>query len=325
VVLLVVGLPLLGLFLFLLLQSSWVQIESGKLGLLTIRGRATDTSLPPGRHWVPALRRRAIVEYPSRELSYRAGEPAWVADPYGSADATERSARSREDDAAEAEPDLERSGPALPVALGDRAEARVHYTVRFRLDTDQLRSVHERFGPYGLWGVVRDTSARTLALALNGPDRTVEDVVGPRRTELNQALESALREALAVDGFVLTLFHLSRIDLGRSGEAIQAVVRAKYELDRERAEAETRRLRAHNDAELAAALGDVRLDSVLAYREAELWREVAQRDTNVSVVLPAPTGTAPRTTPLTTQPSPDGGAAAGDAEAAVPPPAGDST
>ena len=40
--------------------------------------------------------------------------------------------------------------------LGDRAEAKVGYTVRFRLVRDQLRLVHDRFGTTGYWSAVRD-------------------------------------------------------------------------------------------------------------------------------------------------------------------------
>src|SRR5262245_63448645 len=94
-----------------------------------IKGRATDHVLPPGPHWVPTLRRRMIEEYPSVELSYRAVHGV----------ATYESG------------ELERSGPAPQVTLGDRTEITLGYTVRFRLDETKLRSVHERFGPEGLW------------------------------------------------------------------------------------------------------------------------------------------------------------------------------
>jgi hypothetical protein len=54
---LVVSIPLLGFMLWLLLSASFVRIEPGKLGLLLVRGRATDHALLPGPHFVPALRR----------------------------------------------------------------------------------------------------------------------------------------------------------------------------------------------------------------------------------------------------------------------------
>jgi len=119
IIVLVVAVPTIGLLLWMAIGASLVRVPSGSLGLLMLKGRASDTDLLPGSHFVPALRRRAVEIYPSVELSYRAGGPP-VAD--GSV--------------------LERSGPALEVTLGDRTRAAVSYTVRFRLVPEQLRHVH---------------------------------------------------------------------------------------------------------------------------------------------------------------------------------------
>jgi hypothetical protein len=69
-------------------------------------------------------------------------------------------------------------------------------------------------------------------------------------------------------------------------------VRARYELEREQADAATRLARARNDAELAPLVEGIPVDVVMRYRETELWREVAQRPDGVSVVLPGPGGAA---------------------------------
>src|SRR3954462_12625604 len=121
---LALAVPLLGFFAWLLLNDSFVRIEPGKLGLLLVRGKATDTALPPGPHFVPAFRRRMVQEYPSNELSYRAGDP---------------------DRAESADDGLEHSGPRLREVLGDRAIVEIGYTIRFRLLHQSLRLVHERF------------------------------------------------------------------------------------------------------------------------------------------------------------------------------------
>lgn len=109
IVLLVVVIPLLGVLAWVLLDESTVRVPSGSLGLVMAKGKATETTLLPGRHFVPALRRRMVVEYPSVELAYHAG----------SLDEPEPGA------------DLNRSGPPLRATLGDGATAVVSYTVRF--------------------------------------------------------------------------------------------------------------------------------------------------------------------------------------------------
>src|SRR4051812_24549728 len=98
IILLVLVLPAIGLVAWALLTASMVRIPSGSLGLLLVKGRATDTTLSPGAHFVPALRRRMVVEYPSVELTYRAGETGAVGA-------------------------LESIGPAVQIALGDRTTA----------------------------------------------------------------------------------------------------------------------------------------------------------------------------------------------------------
>ena len=72
--------------------------------------------------------------------------------------------------------------------LGDRAEAKVGYTVRFRLVRDQLRLVHDRFGTTGYWSAVRDIVGAALAVALAQPDVTLDSLYPGQRQELEQQL-----------------------------------------------------------------------------------------------------------------------------------------
>lgn len=281
IVLLAIGLPLLGFLVFLLLDDSFVRIDSGKIGLLVVKGRATDKVLLPGPHWVPSLRRMSVVEYPSLELAYRADPSPDTAPP-----TTDTGRRRSTTDT----PDYERSGPVLAAVMGDRAHASVSYTVRACLNPESLRSTHERFGPDGLWAILRDEADRTVAAVLGDPAHSVDDLFGSRRVALEEAIAAALRDSLGADGFRLTMFRLGKVDLGRAGEAIQATVRARYELEREQADAATRLARARNDAELAPLVEGIPVDVVMRYRETELWREVAQRPDGVSVVLPGPGG-----------------------------------
>jgi hypothetical protein len=266
----VVLVPLLVWFVWTVVRASLVSIPSGRFGLLLIRGRATEQVLLPGPHWVPALRRRQVVEYPSVELSYRAtlapGQPS----------ATEA------------------YGPALHVALGDRADATIGYTVRFRLVQASLRDVHERFGPDGIWAVVRDETGRAITTALAQPGVTIEALFGAEREVLQDRIATAVGEVLAEDGLALASFSLGPVDLGRAGELIQAVTRARLELAREEAEAAIRTARVRHDAELAPYLVGIG-DAALRYRQTDVWRDLAQRTERVTVAVPGLGAVADRT------------------------------
>jgi regulator of protease activity HflC (stomatin/prohibitin superfamily) len=251
IIFLVVAVPLIGVVAWLMLDESIVRIEPGQLGLLLVHGKATDRALDPGVHWVPALRRRMVQPYPSLELAFRAG--GWESE--SAADG------------------LERAGPPLRVTLGDRTTVTASYTVRFRLDPPMLREIHNRFGPDGIWAAVRDQSARTLRDRLGDPQIGIDDLFGSARRALETQLSEEMSGALAGDGFVVTMFHLGDLDLGRTGEVIDAAARAGMELQREEAEAAMRLARARIDAELKPYVTE---EAALRYREVDSWRDLAQ-------------------------------------------------
>jgi hypothetical protein len=266
VVSLIIAFPLLAVVLYFLLDDSFVRLGSGELGLLVIRGRATDRALLPGSHFVPSFRRMSVQAYPSLELSYRA---------------TDAAGSETLDD------DLERVGAPLQVTLGDRAVIALSYTLRFQLVPDSLRSIHERFGPDGIWAAVRDVSGRAIRVAINDPSIGIDDLFGPRRIALDAALGTAVSEALATDGFVVTLFSIGETNLGFAGEVIQATVRSRHSIEREDAEAPLRVARARHDAELQPFVTGDPSSVALRYRETEAWREVAQVLAARGVMLPA--------------------------------------
>ena len=205
IIFLLVALPIVGVLIWILLTESFVRIQPGQLGLVLVRGRATDKALLPGTHWVPAFRRRMVQVYPSLELSYRAeGAPAVPAE----------SAQ------------LEQTGPRLALTLGDRTAMRMSYTLRFRLMTEQLRSIHDRFGPDGLWAAVRDRSGGVLRASLGDPATGLDDLFGPARSTLEERLRADLAAALVADGFEVTMFGLGDLDLGRTGDVVQATPRS---------------------------------------------------------------------------------------------------
>jgi regulator of protease activity HflC (stomatin/prohibitin superfamily) len=251
--------------LWILADDSIVRIPPGALGLLMVRGRATDETLEPGVHWVPRIRRREVVLYPSVEAVYRAG--------------------------IEAETDRERleyAGPAIFVRLGDRASGTARFTVRLRLDPAHLREVHNRFGRAGLWGAVRDLSSSVVRSSLNDPEVGVEDIYGTRRHELEARILHRLQDEMASDGFLVSHFSLDHIDLGRTEEAIQSAVRARLEMAREEAEFDMRLERARRDAAIAAELHGVDIDVALRYRETDAWMDLASQMARTTGIIPEP-------------------------------------
>jgi hypothetical protein len=278
IILLVLLLPMIGFLIWWIIVVSVVRIPSGSLGLLMVKGRATDTTLLPGSHFSLAVVRRMVEEYPSVELAYRAG----AEDPTDPETAGLGRRRS---------PDLEQSGTPLTVTLGDRTTAILSFTVRFVLVPEQLRTVHERFGPNGIFGIVRDESHRAVRNTLGDPSFGVDSLFGPARDACQTQLAEAISAALESDGIRLTAFSLSTVDLGRTGEVIGATVRARYELDRETAEAATRLARALNDAELEQKL-TAPSEAGWRYRETDLWRDLVNRTGALQVSLrPGPGGT----------------------------------
>jgi hypothetical protein len=112
----------------------------------------------------------------------------------------------------------------------------------------------------------------------------VDSLLGEARKACQDRLAVEVEEALEADGIKVTAFVLGAVDLGRTGEVVQATVRARHELDREQAEAATRLARALNDVDLQEKLtstGDVGW----RYRETDLWRELVQRTGDLTVSL----------------------------------------
>jgi len=280
IILVVLLVPIIGIAIWWIITVSVVRIPSGSLGLLMVKGKATDTALLPGSHFLPAVRRRMVEEYPSVELAYRAGDQ----DSAGDTDVTDPGRRRRS-------PQLEESGPALTVTLGDRSTAILSFTVRFVLMVERLRTVHERFGPNGIFGIVRDEGNRAIRKTLGDPGFGVQSLFDQARESCGNEIAEAIGAALEADGIRLSAFSLGTVDLGRTGEVIAATVRAKYELERETAEAATRMVRALNDVELQEKL-TAPSDAGWRYRETDLWLELVQRTEGLQVSLrPGPGGT----------------------------------
>lgn len=264
IVFLIILVPFLVVIAFIGSSDSLITIPPGQVGLLLRSGKATDTVLGPGLHWVPRLRKRMVAHYPALEMAFRAMHDGTTP---GEGLA------------------FDRIGLPLRVTLGDRSEVTIGYTVRFRLDTSRLRSVHERVGPDGFWNSVRDVSGRALRHRLGDPDVGLDDLFGDRRNALEDQIGEAVGETLQEEGVVVTMFAFGDVDLGRAGEVIQATLRARLELEREQAESAVRMARAKIDAELEPYMATLS-DAALRYREVDVWRDLVQ--TQPERALPAP-------------------------------------
>ncbi len=259
----------------LLIQTS-VLVEPGTLALLLKRGKATSRALEPGRHFMQPWRKAMVQVYPSRELALVAGGP-------GAGD-----------------PRVDATDAPLRLHLGDKTFAEVSYTVRCRLDITKLKSVHEQFGPEGIWSALRDTTRRTLIAEAGTSDVSVGDVFGDEFEALEQKMAAALTTALDDIGFGLTMFSLREVDLGETGEVIQATLRAEAELEREQALTKVRRARLENDASMRELLGDVDGDVMLRYRQIEALAQILERwggDRPIPTALTTPLTVPPATSP----------------------------
>jgi len=253
IVFVVLAIPALGVGAYLLVQEALVRVDSGELGLVVRRGKPTGSALLPGTHFVRPFGRMSIQNYPARELSYR----------------TTRDAVSEDD----GNPTTD---PPVGVVLGDRSHAEVCYTVRFRLDPDRLSDIHTRFGPEGIYGIVRDVTEQQVADGLAQSEVTYERLFGASRAALQTQLHRRVEAALAMQGFVVTFFGLREVDLGEIGEAIQAKARALALAEQYEIAAESRRVRAEHDREIALVLGDLP-ESALRYQQIEAWRSLVDR------------------------------------------------
>lgn len=249
----IVAIPALAFAVYLLVQEGLVRVDSGELGLIVRRGKPTGRALLPGTHFVRPFGRMTIQNYPARELSYR----------------TTRDAVSEDD----TNPTTD---PPVGVVLGDRSHAEVCYTVRFRLDPEQLSDIHTRFGPEGIYGIVRDVAEQQVADGLAQSEVTYELLFGASRATLQTQLHRRVEAALAMQGFTVTFFGLREVDLGEIGQAIQAKARALALAEQYEIAAESRRARAEHDREIALLLGDLP-ESALRYQQIEAWRSLVDR------------------------------------------------
>ena len=238
----------LGVLAWLLLLATSFRVEPGTVVLLLKQGRATGRVVGPGRHFIQPWRKVLVQVYPARELALVAGGPA--------------SSDERVD-----------TSTRVACVPGDKVFARLSYTVRCRLDPSKVQLVHDRFGAEGIWPVIRDT---TRALSRRRGRRTHRSTACSATSSLRSRSDvrrRSARRSLTV-GFELEVFTLREIDLGETGEVIQATLRADLELELEQALARVRQVRLDNDAAMSETLAGLDSQVLLRYRQLESWREI---------------------------------------------------
>ena len=254
------------LFVVFVLAETSTVVEPGTIGLVVVRGRATGRAMAPGRYFLRPVRQMTIQMYPSRELSLLAG-------------GTHQS-----------NPDVDFVEQPVTIHLQDRSIGTVSYTVRCQLILEKVQHVHNSYGPEGIWAVLRDESRRCVIAEANSSGLVAGEVLGSGFGQLETRIASALSEALAEAGFELKMFTVREIDLGETGEAVQATARAAADLEREQALAAVRRARVENDADLVASVEGVDRAQLLRYREIEVWQDLVQRWDGRSVIPSAVAG-----------------------------------
>jgi regulator of protease activity HflC (stomatin/prohibitin superfamily) len=236
---------------WLMLLATSFRVEPGTVVLLLKQGRPTGRVVGPGRHFIQPWRKVLVQVYPARQLALVAGGPA---------SADER---------------VDHLDASLRVHLADKVFARLSYTVRCRLVAKKVQFVHDQFGAEGIWPVIRDTSRRCLVA--EAASASVDDVFGDEFAALEERCATSLKAALAEVGFDLEVFTLREVDLGETGEVIQATLRADLELELEQALARVRQVQLDNDAAMAETLAGLDSQVLLRYRQLESWREILRR------------------------------------------------
>jgi regulator of protease activity HflC (stomatin/prohibitin superfamily) len=230
-----VALPLLAFMAWILMSHWTVRIGHRQAGLVIRRGRATTKTLSAGTHFLPPF--LGIVEaYPDVEMTYMTIADAGAA--------------------AEGRGDFDFVDPPFGVVDRAAAGAGVFYTVRFRIERRELKQIHERFGPGGIKGIIRDESRRIIQDAFADGSYSIADLAGNRRADLERAIHDRIKDTLAVNGFELTLFTLQEPDLRDLGEAFreqrqERELLAVEELRSKTDEARFRRLQARSQVRAA--------------------------------------------------------------------------
>lgn len=241
-----VALPLLAFMVWILVAHWTVRIGHRQAGLVIRRGRATNRTLSAGTHILPPF--LGIVEaYPDVEMTYMTTAESVAA--------------------VEGRSDFSYYDPPFGVIDRDASGAGVFYTIRFRIAKDGLKQVHERFGPMGIKGIIRDESRRVIQELFSDDAYSIVDLAGTRRPELERVLFDRINDVLSNNGFAVTLFTLQEPDLRELGEALRAQRQEREQLAIEELRSQTdearhRRLQARSQVRASIEVERTRMRAI---------------------------------------------------------------
>jgi regulator of protease activity HflC (stomatin/prohibitin superfamily) len=272
----VIALLLVGALLSSTLSSSIVVVDAGEVGVIFNAFIGTkQTPLYPGMHLiVPYV--ETVYRYTTQEQVYTmTKEPGAAQIAYGAVQDDSLWSPTRE---------------GLQVGIDS--------STRYAIDPRQVPHVHNSFRNTYVEVLIRPTIRSVVRHYVS--QNTVTDIYGPKRREIQIAIESDIRERFEQEGFLLLSFDIRNVnfttDYAQSIEqkqiAQQQAEQMQYVLQREQQEAERKRVEAEGikDAAITQAEGEaeaLRLISDALAKNPDLltYRYIEKLSPNIQVMI----------------------------------------
>lgn len=272
----VVVVILIGALLLSALSSSIVVIDAGEVGVVFNAFIGTKPlPLYPGMHLViPYV--ETVYRYTTQEQVYTmTKEPGAAQIAYG----------AMQDD-------------SLWSPTREGLQVGIDSSTRYAIDPRQAPHVHNSFRNTYIEVLIRPTIRSTVRHYVS--QNTVTDIYGPKRREVQVAIESDIRERFEREGFLLLSFDIRNInftpDYAQSIEqkqiAQQRAEQMQYVLQQEQQEAERKRVEAEGikDAAITKAEGEaeaLRLisDALAKNPDLLIYRYIEKLSPNIRVML----------------------------------------
>jgi regulator of protease activity HflC (stomatin/prohibitin superfamily) len=241
---------------FIIFMSAYTQIEYGTVGMVTRFGRITNQVMRPGLNWkLPFVDK--VVVYHTQEMVYvTEEEPGGYAPQEG----------------------MYQDYPT-DTSTADGQQITIRYSVRFRIDPEQVTRIAEQIGDEGQV-VEKVVKFHTRILARNIPkDYAALDLYAGNIQHVQDEFADQLRPLLVGKGVILEAFGLRKIDF--QDDYVQAIEQKQIEAENvitEQNRAEQAKWKAQGAVEAAKgeaqatienARGDAEKIKLIAAAEAE--------------------------------------------------------
>ncbi len=258
------------------LASSIVVIDAGEVGVVFNAFSGTkDTPLYPGMHLIiPYV--ETVYRYTTQEQVYTmTKEPGATQLAYG----------AMQDD-------------SLWSPTREGLQVGIDSSTRYAIDPRQAPHVHNSFRNTYVEVLIRPTIRSIVRHYVS--QNTVTDIYGPKRREIQTAIERDIRERFEKEGFLLLSFDIRNVnftpDYAQSIEqkqiAQQQAEQMQYVLQREQQEAERKRVEAQGikDAAITKAEGDAEALRLISNALAEnpnllTYRYIEKLSPNIRVMI----------------------------------------